>query len=328
MTRLASGYGVFKPVKLFFAAVVSTMFAVSELHAQSHAVSSEAAGNYSGEFFGLAGTSGLRNGRNEIPDTIGSKNSEMVLLSTLYVPVSGDITESSTFAVGVEIPYSRRIHTEHGRQQISHTGIGDIVVAGKYGFTLYDESPSRWVPRKAKIDLIGKVKFPTGEDHTTDAQGIELPLHLQLGSGSTDVALGVAFLTETEKYFMIHGHALYWMNTSANNRKMGNAINYEVSFILAALAASVEPVGTFLPKIGVMGMHNSMDEMNGMVMNNSGSDVQALSIGVQSLWSYVQTIGSFWMIDASYQLPIFQRMTGVQPGYMPSFSLGLRIFVK
>lgn len=304
------------------------IFVMSELHAQWHVVSSEVAGNYSGEFFGLASTSGLRSGRDEIPDTIGSKNSEMVLLSTLYMPVSGDITESSTFAVGVEIPYSQRTHTEHGRQQISHAGIGDIAVAGKYGFTLYGESPSRWVPRKAKIDLIGKVKFPTGESHSRDAQGIELPLHLQLGSGSTDVALGVAFLTETEKYFMIHGHAVYWMNTSANGRKMGNAINYEVSFILAALAASVEPVGTFLPKVGVTGMHNSTDEMNGMVMDNSGGDAQMLSIGVQSLWSYVQTIGTFWMIDASYQLPVSQRMNGVQPGYMPSFSLGLRIYVK
>jgi hypothetical protein len=320
-------------MKPFSAIILIVTLGVHEVYAQRHITSSDVAGNYSGIFFGTATRSGLRSGWDTIPDTMESRSSEFMLLSTVFVPVAGDITESPTFALGLEIPYSSKRLTQNGQQSAiggSRAGIGDIALVAKYGFTVYEEFELASEQRllKARVDLIGKIKFPSGESHSNDAQGIVLPHHLQLGSGSTDYALGFAFLTETEKYFMIHGHAMYWLNMSANGYKAGNNFNYEIAFILATLPIDAEPVGTFLPYIGVKGMHSTRDEMDGMEINNSGGDVAALSIGVQSLWVYIQSIGTFLMVDASYQLPFVQRLNGVQMGYGASFNAGVRVYVK
>jgi hypothetical protein len=318
----------FRPGRLLLPPLVIGMMCVSELHSQGHTAMSEMAGNYSGEFFDLTSRSGLRSGWNAIRDTLEGNRSEMTWLSTIYIPVSGDITESPTFAVGAEIPFSWIAFTEIGLPKMSRSGLGDVALTGKYEFAVYSESTSTWLPRKAKIDFIGKIKFPTGDTHGIDARGLASPDDLQLGGGSTDFAVGVAFLTETEEYFMVHGHVLYWINTPADHDKMGNTFNYELSFIPVPLSVSLEPLGTFLPKLGISGMHSEPDDMNGDKVENSGGDVIALSVGVLSLWSYLPAIGTFWMVDASYQLPILQRLNSVQIGYGSSITAGLRIFVK
>ncbi len=312
-------------LRLFLTVAVQAVLGFGELCAQWHVTSSEAVGNYSSVFLGAANRSGLRSGWKAIPDKAGNRSSELMLLTTVLVPLAGDITESSTFAIGTEIPYATKRSTENGQERAS-SGISDIAFLAKYGFTIYEESDSS--PFKARVDLIGKIKVATGESDEKDAQGIHVPHHLKLGSGSTDYAFGFAFLTETQKWFMIHGHAMYWLNTSAHEHKAGNNFSYEVAFLLAALPVDAEPVGTFLPYVGLKGMHSARDEMNGMKINDSGGDVAALSIGVQSLWNYVAGIGTFLMFDASYQFPVMQRVNGVQMGYGSAFSAGVRVYVK
>lgn len=323
MTSSALICSAYQHGRIVLAGIAGLLIGFSELPAQGHISLGEMPGDYSGQFFGLASRSGLRSGWNSIPDTAGSRISELVAITTVCIPVSGDITESATFAVGLEIPYSRKTFTKGGEQEISHSGVGDISITGKYGFTLYSEMTSGWLPHKAKIELIGKIKLPTGR--TAGAQDVA---HLQSGSGSTDFSLGTAFLTEAGQYFMIHGHAMYRMNTSANAYRMGNTLTYELSCIPAPLALNVEPLGTFLPRLGVMGTHSLRDEMEGQEMINSGSDVLALSFGMLSLWNYVESFGTFWMVEASYQLPILQHVNGVQPGDNPHFIAGIRVFVR
>ncbi len=316
-------------LRLFPTVIVLVALGFGELCAQWHVTSSEAVGNYSSVFWGMANRSGLRSGWDAIPDTMESKSSELMLLTTVLVPIAGDITESSTFALGMEIPYASKRLTEDG-QDISLTGIGDVAFLAKYGFTIYEESASEQQSFKARVDLIGKIKFPSGESQSKDAQRVVLPHHVQLGSGSTDYAFGFAFLTETEKYFMIHGHAMYWLNSPrrTNGYKVGNHFDYELAFLLAVLPIEAGPVGTFLPYVGVKGMHSARDNMDGMPVENSGADVVALSIGIQSLWNYVSSIGTFYMFDVSYQLPVVQRVNGVQMGYASAFSAGIRVYVK
>ncbi len=309
-------------LKLFPTVIVLVALGFGELCAQWHVTSSEKAGNYSSVFLGMANRLGLRSGWKAIPDKAGNRSSELMLLTTVLVPLAGDITESSTFAIGTEIPYATKRLTENGQERTS-SGISDVTFLAKYGFTIYEESLF-----KARVDLIGRIKFPSGKSQSIDAQGFHVPHHLKLGSGSTDYAFGFAFLTETQEWFMIHGHAMYWLNTSAHEHKAGNNFNYEVAFLLAALPVDAEPIGTFLPYLGLKGMHSARDEMDGMRINDSGGDVAALSIGVQSLWNYIAGIGTFLMFDASYQFPVMQRVNGVQMGYGSAFSAGVRVYVK
>jgi len=307
--------------------ICGALMCVNDTHAQWHLASSEAVGNYSSVFLGMASRSGLRSGWEAIPDNAEDRSSELMLLTTVLVPIAGDITESPTFAIGMETSYANKRLTENG-QDLARSGIGDVAFLAKYGFTIYEESESEQSPFKARVDLIGKMKVPTAESDETDAQGIHVPHHLKLGSGSTDYAFGFAFLTETQKWFMIHGHALYWLNTTAHEHKVGNNLSYELAFMLAALPIDAEPVGTFLPYVGLKGMHSARDEMNGVKMKSSGGDVVALSIGLQSLWNYVEGIGTFLLFDASYQLPVMQRVNGVQMGYSSAFNAGVRVYVK
>lgn len=317
-------------MRLLFTIIFTAALVGHELCAQWHITSSEVTGNYSGVLVGMANRAGLRSGWNSIADTVGSEFFELDLLAVVLIPVSGNITESSTLALGLEVPYVSKRLVQTTGQRVANSGIGDARLVGKYGFTIYKEFSfaSRRRLLKAKVDFIAKLKLPSGKSRATDIQGIALPHYVQLGTGSTDYAVGFAFLTETEKYWMIHGHAMYWLNTSANGHKEGNNFNYELRFLLVTLNIPAGPLGAFLPSIGVRGMHAAKDEGDGMRMGNSGGDVMALSVGLQSLWGYVEGIGTFLMFDASYQLPFVQRLNGVQAGYGSSLNAGVRVYLK
>lgn len=314
----------------FRTVAVFVVAGASVLSAQHHIASSEAAGNYSGIFVGMVSKSGLRNGWSSVPDTVGARSTERMVLATVFVPVAGDIVESSTFAVGVEIPYLSKKFEQDPNEEMSHSGVGDISMVGKYGFTFHEEvgNGSQQCSLKGRADVVGKIKFPIAEHARLTDQRSPTGHELQLGSGSKDYALGFAFLTETQKYFMVHGHAMYWINAVANGAKEGNSIDYELMFLVASLPLEVEPAGTFVPALGVQGIHTARDKMNDVVMENSGSDAILLSIGIQSLWNYLPGCHTFFMVDAAYRAPLLQRVNGVQLGYSSSFSVGIRIYVK
>ena len=313
-----------------FTIIVFILVCADALSAQHQSVVSETVGNYSGIHLGMLSRSGLRSGWNSIPDTMGARSSDFVLLATVLVPVAGDITESPTFALGLEIPYLSKQFVQHSRQASSQIGIGDINVVGRYGFTFYKESETtgRRHALKGRADLIGKIKLPHIEDGRMNGQGDVDQVHLQLGSGSADGAFGFAFLTETENYFMVHGHAMYWLHTMTEGKKAGNSLDYELLLLLATLPLPVEPVGTFLPALGIKGMHRARDKSEGALMEDSGGDALTLSIGIQSLWNYLPVWGTFFMVEASYHKPVVQRVNGVQMGYGSSFSIGTRIYIK
>jgi hypothetical protein len=121
---------------------------------------------------------------------------------------------------------------------------------------------------------------------------------------------------------------MYWLNTPANGYKAGNGLNYELGFLLATLPIGSASIGTLLPYFGVKGMHSARTEMDGMKIANSGGNVVAISIGLQSLWWYINSIGTFLMFDASYQLPVVQRLNGAQMEYGSAFTAGVRVYVK
>lgn len=310
--------------KRFATATLVLIFGVAESLAQSPHTASEFPGSYSGIFLGTMNRVGLRSGWSAIPDTSGSKSSELALLTSVFLPVAGDITESSTFGVGLEIPYSRTKLSQKNEQHVSRAGINELTLLTKFGFTIYEELEHRSL--KAKVDIIGKIKFPIDGNESERPEGMTVP-H-QAGSSATNFALGFAFHTETEKYFMIHGHALHWINTASHQNRTGNQFDYGLAFLLAILPIDAGPLGTFLPSVGVSGMHAAMGRMNGTVIENSGGEVAMLTLGTQSLWNYIATIGTFVMFDASYHLPILQRLNGIQRGYGSAFNIGLRVYVK
>lgn len=290
---------------------------LEETAAQLHTSVSESAGNYSSAFWSFS----LRNRLPADQQQMGSLNtvgnSVTVFLPTLLVPLS------EVVALGAEIPYYVKRVT--GDRAFSQRGFGDVSLIAKYTFKLYEQFQlrSKSYLLKARISLLAKLKLPTARHDAVNASGTLLPHDLQLGTGSTDATVGLAFLTETHKYFMIHGHLMYRVNTRASGFKGGNALDYELRYIFARI-----PIGILYPSLGLRGCFTAENTMGTEKVADSGGHVLFLSPGIQTLWMYLDVAGMFLTVEVSGQVPLVQRLNGAQLGYGYALNAGVRSYFR
>ena len=146
------------------------------------------------------------------------------------------------------------------------------------------------------------VKLPTGANNKRDASGNLLEEHLQPGTGSTDIAFGVAFTKESHGF----GSGLWYGGLQAringrNSRGMqyGNALFYNFGYshpIGKKAHASLELVGRFAQK----------DHASGVADDNSGGHLLYLGAGLQA------PLGEQFSVGIGWQLPILERLNGDQ----------------
>jgi len=306
-------------LRLIIGVVFLILLCWKEAVAQWHIHASEAAGNYSSAFWCMSLRNRLLENGHGVNTPTTHRNSEMVFLPTFLIPLSEE------FALGAEVPYYVRSLTEDSESRQKWEGFGDISLLAKYTFTVYEEFHllSKDHLLKARISLITKIKLPTAAHDAVDSHRAPLPHDLQLGTGSTDISLGFAFLTETEEYFMIHGHLMYRMNTRTKDFKEGNALDYELRYIFARI-----PLGIFYPSVGLRGTVAAKNSIGSENIQDSGGHLLFLSPGIQTLWSYLDFAGMFFMVEVSGQFPLLQKLNGTQLGYAYSLNAGVRVYFR
>lgn len=311
------------------AAIALIVVCTTESNGQWHSLSTEFTGNYSSITWGVIERAGLRSGWNSIPNPSGTSSTEMHVLTAIAFPL-GDVTETSTLGLGLEIPYVRNRYTGAGSQVIVRSGFDDLILAGKYSFTLEDESGLSQLLqlRSTRVAVLGKLKLPTAHAGQGSAESAMELSHASAGNGSVGFGLGFAFNTETGDACMIHGHALYWFSLPGNTYRMGNSAMYELSVLVPPLRLEAEPVCTVVPHVGVMGMNAASDARMNSTAQNTGADAYVAVVGIQSLWKYIDVVGSLWMFDLSYRFAIAQRVNGVQLGYGSSAVCTARLYVR
>ncbi len=120
---------------------------------------------------------------------------------------------TSKIALTLEVPQVARQETDNG----SESGVGDLVLRGKYRFWTRDRLNS-----SDKASLILGVKVPTGK-HGGDAP---------LGSGSTDPLFGLSLGHESRTWYGF-GTFRYLLRANHDGVDLGDRILYDLAVVCA-----------------------------------------------------------------------------------------------
>lgn len=239
-----------------------------------------------------------------------------------YLTLSGDYSVKSGWGVNVQVPYIFRSHSTlgtasdgitagaGGEQYDSKTSnFGDLKIIGRYqGFT-----------PQHNLGLLFGVKLPTGSHSETgvstdptDLGTVAIDRGLQPGTGTTDGIIGAFYSDRLSKTFGYSVNALY--QSALNNRddyRPGNGTNLNV-----ALRFMGNP--NYMPTVQLNARYVEHDTGAQADIYSTGGTLVYLSPGISAPINKQTSIYSF------VQLPIYQRLNGVQ--LAPKFitSIGLR----
>ena len=256
--------------------------------------------------------SGLRLDGNEVADPLErqvSVRGQMFVLPYELV--------SNRLVVMAVLPYLNKtleMGSPGNQQALSVNGPGDLAVAAKLGMYQRDR------PNKTtRMALFGRVKMPTGGNNAVGPEGQALPKSLQLGTGSVDGSAGF-ILTHSVGPLGLSGDVIYDVNTESEGFAFGDVLHYDVALgyrILPRIYRTypAKQINIYLEANGTWSRQNTLQ---GAFLADSGGTLLLLSPGVQFI-----PLGSF-LLEATYQVPVWHGLHGSQLGFSPTFKLGLR----
>jgi hypothetical protein len=217
---------------------------------------------------------------------------------------------NADWGVSLQLPYIHRYHTTiaGGDTDISEsrsTSIGDARVLGRYqGF-----SPEH------NVGVQFGLKLPTGRTDVNFRAGPRmseaLDRGLQPGTGSTDLLLGLYTFGPINQSFDYFAQALVQLPLNSKDEfKPGAGVN---------LTAGIRHVtgGSFVPHLQINARSERKESGANADIPNSGATLVYLSPGATLALSDKLSVYGF------AQLPIYQRVTGLQLEPKYSVSVGL-----
>lgn len=252
------------------------------------------------------------------PDNTGRLRHSL-LRSTLAVMYPG-----RTFGVGLEVPYYwHQIQLQKSRKKpvdYSYKAVGDIQLVAKYQFGLYRHYRlfNRQRLLNMAMSIVAKLKLPSADEHLARTDAEYLPAMLQPGNGSTDLAIGVVFHTDTPEWFRIHSHLTISAPLAWDRFRPGERINFTVNYIFARLGWR----DRYFPFLALKGWLKRYDKLDNSNLQDSGGIFLYLTPGVRTTWWYFSNKNMFLMLEGG--LPI--RMTGNRSEF--GVYLGTRLFFR
>lgn len=252
-----------------------------------------------------SGTSNIDPSQVTGEDAIERHTKNLNFVTTLGYGIDAD------WSVSVRIPAVRRDHlhdlideqtgSPSTAEQWRFTRLGDVQVLARRQF-LSDDASTAYA-------LFGGLKLPSGSTKVANADGVRAERALQPGTGTTDAVIGVA-----------GRHALGGSDALIGQISLSAALNEREEFrpgrrVEASVGwshAFSEGVGTI---VQLNTLHRSHDSGAQAEPSNSGSTTINLSPGVTIGVGHAATIYAY------VQLPLYQKVTGIQ--LVPSSSLAL-----
>lgn len=241
----------------------------------------------------------LKTGTDQVADPMNRS------MSVWAMPVMVPYAISDRLIPMLAVPLVRkslRFMDATGRREIHSSGVADALLMFKY--TWYQRDRLNATTRAV---FVGGVKIPTGSTSVRDASGQSLPRPLQLGSGSWDVPVTLAF-TATRGRAGWTGDVTYRVNTEAEGFEAGDVFGYDIALGYRLWPARYE---TFREKVV-----NGYLELNGQVIQHSrdggapvrdsGAHEIYLSPGLQ--WVPLTNL----LVESSVQFPVYQNLYGTQ----------------
>lgn len=208
------------------------------------------------------------------------------------------------FAGIMTVPYlNKELRTVSGTERVirEDSGIGDISLLMKYKVYKQDS-----LGATSRLSLIGGLELPTGQSGETDALG-KLPRTRQLGSGSWDPIVGVAYTQATfddEWDFNV----TYQFNTEATKFEFGDVLKYTVAYQKRVWPWQLPERGLYTQLNLVLEANGEWAQKNrssGSEVDNSGGNTIFLSPGLQ-------VAARSTIVEVSVQLPAIQTLNGNQ----------------
>ncbi len=222
------------------------------------------------------------------------------------VPIVFGYALTRDIAVTIAVPWiekSQRRNLSGRRVTLDVAGLGDMAILGRWTF-------KKWLGPWKRTDLaiIGGVELPTGDTNRRDA-GIRLPPKLQLGSGSFDPFIRMAF-TRVVRRNSIFAELQYKVNTpGALDFEFGDVLEYDLALAYRLFPAEKYPNPEFYGILELNGVWEQQARQRGRDVENTGSHTIFLSPGIQAI--PLKNL----LIEASVQIPIYQDLRGRQLGY-------------
>ncbi len=173
------------------------------------------------------------------------------------------------------------------------TGLGDASI----GF-IHQLKPS--TKAKFLVAINGAVKLPTGANNMKDGLGVLRDEHEQLGTGSTDVSLGVSLTAEGPQHSLLFG-GLSGRRNGSNSRHFhyGDAWFYDLG-----MSHPLDPGSAIV--LEVNGRITGKDSDAGVLDDESGGHLMYLSL------SYRRGLTKEMGIIATVQQPVISNLNGSQ----------------
>ncbi len=183
------------------------------------------------------------------------------------------------------------------RSNRQNRGIGDLSLFTRY--TAYQRDRQGETLRIAPF--LG-IKVPTGDNKTGDQYGT-LPPPVQTGSGSQDYFGGVVLTWQTLRY-QFDGQISYRANNEADGFEAGDILRLDGSYQHRLWRSNTNGIPDYLyGVIEVNFIHQDKNRISGREDPNSNGERLFLAPGMQY-------VSKRWIIEASVQLPLRQRLHG------------------
>jgi hypothetical protein len=244
----------------------------------------------------------LRSGTDSVPrDSVSIPNEQEIQQYTINrnYGLTIDYSPNKDWGVSFLLPWYDRAHATiaEGDTEVStshDTGIGDLRIMGRY-MGLGEQ-------RTTGIEF--GLKLPTGtftSDFLTGPQaGEPLDRGLQLGTGTTDLLLGIYNFGALAPDWGYFAHAL--LSQPMNSRedfRPGTGINFNVGVRYTASEK-------FTPQLQVNARFEKRERGANADVDNSGASLVYLSPGVT--WNISRRFSAY----AFVQVPLYQRVNGLQ----------------
>jgi hypothetical protein len=187
------------------------------------------------------------------------------------------------------------------------TGLGDVSVLGRY--TLFARHT---LATSTLVAGVAGIKFSTGSTDQHNDQGEFLDSHLQLGTGSTDMLLGLSATHALGRYTLSANLLAAFPGkgeTGDTSHKFGTSVNYDITgkyrLTPSVIGASSNQ---WFASLGVNGEYRRHEKLGGEKLDDTGGQTIYLTPGIQ----YVA--GSHWVLEGAYQYAVFHDLNETQLG--------------
>ncbi len=198
-------------------------------------------------------------------------------------------------------------------ERVTANGLGDIIAMARYTLLQFsgEESQTMFIS-----SVSAGVKLPTGK---TDVMhdGEYLDSHLQPGSGSTDLVLGVSGLMASGRFALAANLLGSITGTGARGHRFGNYINADLTSRYR-LWVGDDDVRSLAATFGLSGELRAHELQDGQEDDDSGGSVIYVAPGLQYFLS--QSIS----FEASFYAPVYHYLGGSQLGESYRFMGGVQ----